>query len=73
MTQRKLTGYTARAELQRASRSNASAQQNLRRLLNEQPGPQQQAILLARIAASLGEQLEALTALQRVIVQKSTN
>lgn len=43
------------------------------RLLNEQPGPQQQAILLARTAASLGEQLEALTALQLVIVQKSTN
>ena len=73
MTPRKLTGYAARADLQRAIHSNAIAQQHLRRLLNEQPGPQQQVISLARIAASLGEQLEALTALQRVIVQKSTN
>lgn len=73
MTKRLLTGYAARADLQRALQSNANAQQNLRRLLNEQPGPQQQAILLARTAASLGEQLEALTALQLVIVQKSTN
>ena len=73
MTQRKLTGYAARADLQRALQSNANAQQNLRRLLNDQPGPQQQAILLARTAASLGEQLEALNALQRVIAQKSTN
>ncbi len=73
MTPKKLTGYAARADLQRALNSNASAQSHLRRLLNEQPGPQQQALLLARTAASLGEQLEALTALQRVIAPRSTN
>lgn len=60
-------------ELVRAMNANRSAQLNLRRLLNEQPGPQAQAVLLARVAASLGENLDALTVAQQVIVKsKST-
>jgi len=69
MTPRKLTGYSMRAEITRAMNNNSAAQAHLRRLLNEQPGPQQQALLLARTAASLGEQLESLQALQRVILR----
>lgn len=70
MTPRKLSGYAARAEINRAINSNSAAQAHLRRLLNEQPGPQTTAMLLARTAASLGEQAEALQALQRVILSK---
>lgn len=73
MTQRKTTGYAARESLNRALQSNAAAQSHLRRILNEDPPPQTQTILLARTAASLGEQLEALIALQQVIAPKSPN
>ena len=60
-------------ELVRALNANRTAQIHLRRLLNEQPGPQTQAMLLARMAASLGENLDALATAQQVMVKsKST-
>jgi predicted Zn-dependent protease len=67
MTAKTVTGYAARAELTRVMNSNTAAQAFLRRILNEQPGPQTHAMLLARIAASLGEQHEAITELQQII------
>lgn len=70
MTPRKLTGPAMRGELTRAMNANSHAQANLRRLLNEQPGPQTQAILLAKTASFLGENLEALMELQRVIAKQ---
>ncbi len=60
-------------ELVRAMNANRAAQTHLRRLVNEQPGPQTQAMLLARMAASLGENLEALVSAQQVVIKsKST-
>lgn len=73
MTHPKVNGSLMARELVRAVNANRAAQVNLRRLLNEQPGPQTQAVLLARMAASLGENLDALTVAQQVVVKSKRN
>lgn len=57
-------------ELTRAMNANRAAQTHLRRLLNEQPGPQTQAMLLARMAANLGDNLDAIATAQQVIARQ---
>lgn len=67
MTKRKPGGYAYRQEINRAMRANAAARRSLSRLIEEQPGPQMTALLVARAANALGENLAALRELERIV------
>ena len=67
MTKRKVSGYAARQEINRAVRANTMARKALRRIIEDQPGPQLQAMLLARIASDLATTLEALREVEEII------
>jgi len=60
MTKRKLGGYSWRQTLTRAMNANRAARMCLRRMLDEQPNGQVLALLVARAASSLAENLDAL-------------
>jgi hypothetical protein len=66
MTKRLVGGYTYQAEVTRAINSNRMIRELLRRILDEKPGPQTMAMLLARAATALGENLDALVTLQEI-------
>lgn len=66
MTKRKAGGYAWRQELQRAANANKAARQALRRMLEDDPSRQALALLIARAANALAENLEALRELERI-------
>ncbi len=66
MTKRLVGGYSYNAELTRAVNANRTIREVLRRILEDKPGPQTMAMLLARAATALGENLEALVTLQQI-------
>lgn len=67
MTQKKIGGYQMKNDLARAMNANRIAQEALRRLLNDEPGPQTRTILLARALSSLSENLDALISIKDVV------
>ena len=67
MTARKLHGYAWRQEINRAMNANKAARCALRRIVEEQPGPQTMAMLIARAANALGDNLESLMALENIV------
>lgn len=66
MSKRRTGGYVFRQEVVRAVNANRAARDALRRLLDEKPGPQAMAMLIARAAQALGENLDALRELEQI-------
>jgi hypothetical protein len=71
MTKRKAGGYAWRQELTRAVNANKAAREALRRIVDERPGPQTLALLIAKAATALAENLEALREIEQVGVNQS--
>ncbi len=46
--------------------ANKAAREALRRIIEEQPGPQTMALLIARAANALGDNLDALREIERI-------
>lgn len=67
MVRRQATGYVMRQEVNRAINANRLARMALQRILDEQPGPAAQAMLIAKTAAALGENLEALREIEQIV------
>lgn len=67
MVRRQTTGYVMRQEVNRAINANRLARMALQRILDEQPGPAAQAMLIAKTAAALGENLEALREIEQIV------
>jgi hypothetical protein len=65
-TKRAVGGYAFRAELTRGKQATLVVRVSLRRVVEEQPGPQTQAMLLARAALALGEIQAALDAIDEI-------
>ncbi len=66
VTPRKRGGYVWKQEMGRALRTNNTARQAIRRILDERPGPTLTALYLAEAALALGENLEALLFIQAI-------
>ena len=62
----KIGGYIWKQELNRAMRSNQAAQEALRRITDDQPGPQQATRLQLTLAQALANNLGALLELQQI-------
>ncbi len=56
-----------RQEITRAMNANRTAREALRRVIDERPGPQALAMLIAKAASALAESLEALREIERII------
>lgn len=67
VTKRRVGGYIFRQELNRARRANARAREALRQIVDDRPGPQVLALLLSRAALALGENLDALQEMERIV------
>jgi len=50
--------------------ANKAARAALRRMVDEQPGPQTMALLIARAANALGDNLEALREIERILTDE---
>lgn len=57
-----------RMEINRARLANRVAREALKRIIDEQPGPQTLALLVAKIGAALGENQEALQEIEKIIL-----
>lgn len=66
MSKKRPGGYVFRQEVVRATNANRTARDALRRLLDERPGPQVTAMLIAIAAQALSENLDALHALEAI-------
>jgi len=66
MTQRKVGGYGWAQEINRAIRANDKARAAVRRILDDRPGPQMMALMLAEIAICLSENRAALEEVNRI-------
>lgn len=66
MSKKRPGGYVFRQEVVRARNANRAAREALRRLLDERPGPQATAMLIAKAAQALGENLDAVHALEKI-------
>lgn len=69
MTPKIVGGYTFRQEVTRAVNANRLARTMLRRIVDDAPGPQTMAVLLAKAANALGENLDALQEIERIAQQ----
>lgn len=67
MTKRSVGGYAMRQEITRARNANRAARESLRRLMDDQPGVQLQAVLIARAAGALAENLDAIGEIERIM------
>lgn len=65
-TPRSMGGSVMVALVAKGLRANSQARESLRRILDERPGPQTQAALIARAAIGLGECAEALVEIQQI-------
>lgn len=62
-----VVGRTAfRQSIQKAVQANMAARESLRRIIDDQPGPQTLAILIARAGLALGSNLDALREIERI-------
>lgn len=66
MSRKRPGGYVFRQEVVRAQNANRTARDALRRLLDERPGTQATAMLIAKAAQALSENLDALHALDAI-------
>ena len=66
MTKKRVGGYAFRQEIARARLANSRARAAVRRMVEEQPGPQLTALLAAKMANALGEILDALDEIERI-------
>lgn len=66
MTKAKPGGYTMNAEVVRAKNAIRAAQLAARRLLNENPSPTLQALLIAKTISEMSEAIDALDEIQKV-------
>lgn len=66
MSKRRAGGYVFRQEVVRAMNANRAAREALRRLIDEKPGPQTMAMLIAKAAQALGENLDALHEIEAI-------
>ncbi len=67
MTKRTINGYAMRQEITRALNANKAARLSLQRIIEDQPGPQNLAIQLAKAAQALSENLEAIREIEQII------
>jgi hypothetical protein len=66
MSKKQPGGYAFRQEVVRAVNANRTARDALRRLLEERPGPQATAMLIAKVAQALSEILDALREIEQI-------
>jgi hypothetical protein len=66
MTIKKVGGYIFQQELTRAKNSNRLARTMLRRIVDENPGAASMAMMIAKTANALGENLEALQEIEQI-------
>lgn len=66
-TPRKLDGSAMRQEVRKAVAANRKAREALRRILENECGPRLTALYLANAATQLGENLDALQEIERII------
>jgi len=70
MTTKKLVGgYTFRAELARARIANKAVRKILQRIIDEKPSPLLMSQFISIAAVALGENLEAITEMERIIAE----
>ena len=72
MTKRKLNGYAFRQEVTRARNANRAARQALRRIIEETPSPSLLALLVAKISAALGDNLDAIQEIESIAQETKT-
>lgn len=70
-TQRAIGGYAIRAELTSARNASREARQFLQRLIEDRPGPQTQAMLVASLAIRLGTIEQVLGEIDKIARQAS--
>ena len=73
MTKRKVGGYSFRQELVRATNANRAARSALRRIVDDQPGTQTMAMLIAKAANALAENLDAIGEIERILKETNPN
>jgi hypothetical protein len=66
MTAKKIGGYAFRQEIVRAVNANRLARKHLRQVVDDKPGPQTMAVLVAKIANALSENLDAIQEIERI-------
>jgi len=66
MSKRQVDGYVFRQELTRIRQGAAAIRETLRRLNDENPGPQTRSMLIARAAMALSEIQEAVVEVERI-------
>lgn len=64
-------GYVFKSELTRGRRNSEVARESLRRIVDETPGPQTTAMLIAKIARSLAEIDAALRKIEEIASNKT--
>jgi len=68
-TKRLVGGYTFRAELARARIANKAVRKILQRIIDEKPSPLLMSQFISIAAVALGENLEAITEMERIIAE----
>lgn len=66
MSKRAVGGYSFNWEVTRARNATRKAREALRKLLDDKPGPQTQALLIASATLSLAEAEEALSTIDEI-------
>jgi predicted Zn-dependent protease len=66
MAKRAVGGYAFNAEIARARNASRTARESLRRIVDEKPGTQTLALLLAKTALALGEIDQAINDIDQV-------
>ncbi len=69
MTKKLLWGSALRAELARAKMANNAVRQTLKKVLEEKPGPLLMSHYISVAALALGENLEALVNMEKIIAE----
>ena len=67
MTPPKIHGYCYRLAVNRAQNANRTICESLRRLVEETPGPQRAALLVARAGTALAENMDALQEISEIL------
>lgn len=66
MPKKKIGGYAWRQEIIRAVNANKAARKALGQIIEEKPGPQTLAMLIAKASAALGENLDAIREIEQI-------
>ncbi len=67
MTKKLVGGYAFRAELARARMANKAVRRTLQKIMDEKPGPLLMAQYISVAAVALGENLEALVEMEKIL------